>query len=149
MRVKRLFCSVPLLAGSARGAAAAATGAMTPATAPELLSRSRRDHLPNRPMPCSRSDVSDDVDLDQRIAGNAGGWRPGGTHRRDVTPVEAAIDRVHAVIIFQVIQEDADLQAFLQRGPRFDQILLDLLQHAAGVDLDIAGLMITHARQEQ
>src|SRR5271168_2028015 len=121
MRVKRLSCSVPLLAASASGAAAAAIGAMMPAMAPELLSRSRRDHLPNRPMPCTppRSDVSDDVDLDQRIAGNAGGRRHRGAHRPDITPVEAAIDRVHAVIIFQVIEENVDLQALLQRGARF------------------------------
>src|SRR5271155_4773611 len=115
MRVKRLSCSVPLLAASASGAAAAAIGAMTPATAPELLSRSRRDHLPNRPMPCTppRSDVSDDVYFDQRIAGNAGGRRHRGAHRRDVTPVEAVVDRVHTVIVFQVVEENADLQALL------------------------------------
>src|ERR1700743_383188 len=58
-------------------------------------------------------DVSDAVDLDQRIAWNAGGRCNRGAHRREIAPVEAAINRVHTVIILEVVQIDVDLQAFL------------------------------------
>src|SRR3954454_22336681 len=123
MRVKILSGSRPLSAGMATVCASAvppaAKGATAPATAPELFSRSRRDHFPNRPMARSL-DVSDDVDFDQRIAGDAGSRR-GGAHRRRRTPVEAAIDRVHAVVILEIGQEDADLQTFLQRGAGIEQ----------------------------
>ena len=51
-----------------------------------------------------------------------------------IAPVVGAIDRVHAVIVLEVGEEDADLQAFLQRGTGIFQVLLDLVQHALGVD---------------
>src|SRR3954462_14917101 len=117
MRVKILSGSRPLSAGMATVCASAVPpavkGATAPATAPELFNRSRRDHFPNRPMARSL-DVSDDVDFDQRIAGNAGGRRGGAPGRRRA-PIEAAIDRVHTIIVLEIGQEDADLQAFLQR----------------------------------
>src|SRR4051812_28304580 len=130
MRLKILSGSRPLREGICTAASAlpllAARGtAAAPATAPELFRRSRRDHFPNRPMPRAPSDISDDVDFDQRIAWNAGS-RCRGAHRRRVAPVVGAIDRVHAVIILEVGEEDADLQTFLQRGPRVFEVLLDL-----------------------
>src|SRR5471030_3377756 len=125
MRVKRLSLSLPLCAGIAcarSGEDATASGA--PTTAPEDFNRSRRDHLPNKPMPApSRLDISDDVYFDQRVAGNARSRRHGGAHRRDIAPIVGAVDHIHAVIVFQVVEKDADLEALLQRRAGLSQVL--------------------------
>src|SRR5471032_2534715 len=125
MRMKRLSLSVSLCSGitcAMAGEDAAARGVITPATAPEFFRRSRRDHLPNKPIPApSRLDISDDVYFDQRVAGNARSRRHGGAHRRDIAPIVGAVDHIHAVIVFQVVEKDADLQALLQRRAGLSQ----------------------------
>jgi hypothetical protein len=66
-------------------------------------------YVPNK----SQLDVSDAIDLDQRIAGNptrCDGYR--GTHRR-LAAEASEIHFVHAGIVFDVVQVDVHLQDLL------------------------------------
>jgi len=92
------------------------------------------------------SNVRNDVDLYQRIAGDSGGG-DGSPHRR--FGAEAPLENfVHARVVLQVSQVNVALEALFHRGADLFELLLDLVEHSLGMHLDVPGLMVSDAGDE-
>src|SRR5580692_9575064 len=91
--------------------------------------------------------VSDDVDLHQRITGYAAGRGDGGAHRRLITP--AACEYLgHGFAVLQVIQIHIAFETLFHGGANALQLLLDGVKNAFGMHFDVARFVITHASDE-
>src|SRR6202043_2497691 len=150
IRVKRLSWSVPSLTGSvfcACGSANAVARAAKGETAvaapraeiiPDCLRTSRRDQraLRKRDMGSplcewgrsnalkfSALDISDQIDLNQRIPRNTARWSNGRANRGDHSPLSGRIDTVHRGIVLKVVQVDVHLQHLVHRRTGIDEVL--------------------------
>src|SRR6202035_4448883 len=94
------------------------------------------------------SKVGDHVDLDQRVSRNATGGRDGCPHGRLLAkPAQKYL--VHSCIVLQIIQINIALQDLVHRGTGGFELLLNLIEHTFGVNLDVAFSVIPYACDEQ
>src|SRR5437667_9228755 len=80
-------------------------------------------------------DVGDEVDFDQRVAGDAASRRDGRTHGRNLAPA-TGIDRVHLGPVVDVVEVDVDLEHLLHRRSGTDEVFFQLVEHMFRVLFD-------------
>src|ERR1022692_4170304 len=95
----------------------------------------------------SASNVGDDVDLNQRVAGNAARCGNGGAHWRLIAP-PACEHLSHSVAVLQVIQIHIAFETLFHGGTNALKLFLDGIKNTFGVHFDVAWFVIAHAGDE-
>src|SRR5215471_4754357 len=168
MRVKRLSPSTPSIAGCSRFCGSARTSVLpvkgetavaaeTAVSIPDCFRTSRRESraLRKRDMDAPLFinifrflDISDQIDLDERIPRNSTRRSYCRTHRRNASPT-AFVYGIHALPILNVIEIYVHLQNFVHRRASRLKLLLKLIQHVLGVFLNRSLEVRAHARKKE